>query len=680
VTGAAVANVPVRLGISVKGFDRLVEVTTGPDGAFSHTFEPGANEAGLYSIWAAHPDVKDRSVQASFAIAGFRVAPEGGTIRMGLNSTVNVPVKLTNFGGAALTGLTLITNSTEGIVAAVGEPDSDVLAAGQTEEFTLAVTATGDAPGVGFASMTATVAEGLEGEVHMDVTTVAQKPALRVNPTYIDTGLTRGTKKLATFTLSNIGYEPLRGARIDGLVYPWMTVASGRELGEIAPGQVKEIGVMLAPGQDVPAGVYDDKITVYSDNHVPMDYYVQVTVTSDNKGSVVFDVLNEFYEDVAGASITIQSFQFFDMVYHAETLPDGTVMVTDIPEGRYSYNIAAPGHESAMGSFVIEPGVTTTVPVAMELTLVDIEWFVSPVIIEDRYEVTISQTFATKVPTAVLVAEPPSVSLPIMASGEVYTGEFKVTNYGLVEVYDIKFEYPSVVGDYEVEVFTDVIPDRLGAMQSVTIPYRITKRVVVGDSLASLFDGLEGYGGDCVTSGSFKMSLKGKCEVCPDTPHAGIADKMVEFLVSYVQEGLFCGKSTSLGTEGQYTLLGVTDVPLNVLETEGREPKDCSYYDAQCAASELRDEYACVTRPCCESFGANPVGNCIRGCLLTYELKSCGKLWGLGQAQCRAFAHVMCYGSCTAAVTGLCVKFTTPSECVAPLNVIKKYVGWVALF
>ena len=41
-----------------------------------------------------------------------------------------------------------------------------------------------------------------------------------------------------------------------------------------------------------------------SDNHIPYTYNVQVTVSSDNSGSVMFDVLNEFMEDVDGASIT----------------------------------------------------------------------------------------------------------------------------------------------------------------------------------------------------------------------------------------------------------------------------------------------------------------------------------------------------------------------------------------
>ncbi len=81
--GALVPNVPVKLGISVNGFDRFYTVTTDASGNFSYTFTPGSNEAGTYSLWAVHPDVKDRTVQATFSIAGISDQSDLGDCQTG---------------------------------------------------------------------------------------------------------------------------------------------------------------------------------------------------------------------------------------------------------------------------------------------------------------------------------------------------------------------------------------------------------------------------------------------------------------------------------------------------------------------------------------------------------------------------------------------------------------------
>jgi hypothetical protein len=217
---------------------------------------------------------------------------------------------------------------------------------------------------------------------------------------------------------------------------------------------------------------------------------------SDNKGSVVFDVLNEFYEDVAGASIVVQNDRLYELTYSVQTGADGTVMLADIPEGGYRYNISAPGHEPWSGMFVVEPGLTATVPIALQLNLVSVEWSVTPVVLEDRYEITVSQTFETKVPAPVVVIEPAFIDVPMLAVGEVFYGEFKVTNYGLIEAYDLAIEVPGNTQGYEIVVLADALPEKLGAQQSFTVPYRVT-RLASAETVetATVDDEVMGYGG-----------------------------------------------------------------------------------------------------------------------------------------------------------------------------------------
>ena len=359
-------------------------------------------------------------------------------------------------------------------------------------------------------------------------------PVINTSPSVIDTGMTRGSQKIASFTITNVGQETLRNARLEGLSTSWMALTIPREIGDIKPGESRSVGIMLSPPDTLPQGVYDDKIVVYSDNHIPYNYNIQVTVTSNAVGSVFFDVVNEFMEDVPGASITFQHQLLLELTYNLKTGPDGTLMVSDIPEGRYVFNISAPGHVPTSGSFIIEPGMTKVVPMALQVDMVDVEFSVTPVPLEDRYEITVSQTFETNVPAPVLIVEPPKIDLPSLKPGEVFNGEFKVTNYGLVAVFDVELEFPTSIGDYDIEVLREAVPDKLGAMQSVTIPYKITRRLTTAGlssfekflayrrmptspllNISSILSLIGYIGTPC--PGSFAITFKAKCIICPNT-------------------------------------------------------------------------------------------------------------------------------------------------------------------
>jgi len=173
--------------------------------------------------------------------------------------------------------------------------------------------------------------------------------------------------------------------------------------------------------------------------------------------------------------------------------------------------------------------------------MVDIEFSVTPVPLEDRYEITVTQTFETNVPAPVLIVDPPKIDLPPLKPGEVFNGEFKVTNYGLVAVFDVELEFPTSIGDFDIEVLTQAVPDKLGAMQSVTIPYKITRRLTTAGlssfekflayrrmptspllNISSIFSLIGYVGTPC--PGSFAITFKAKCIICPKT----IFERIVE--------------------------------------------------------------------------------------------------------------------------------------------------------
>lgn len=519
-TGTPMEFVPVKIGVSVSGFDRFYTVNTDSAGNFSYTFTPGANETGSYSVWASHPDLTGRSVQARFSILGLGISPTVANVTVLKGKFLDIPVAVTNLSPSPLTGVAFTPSFSNGVGASVLNGGSTVLAAGERRSLTLRLSADAGAPDLGFASLAVTTAEGPEDRMEVNVTSESAIPKITATPSYIDTGLVRGTQRIASFAISNTGMGTLNNARIDGPSLPWLSLTVAPTLGNIPTGQSNNIGILISPDDTIPQGVYNDRLVIYSDNHVPYTYNIQVTVTSSAVGSVQFSLLDELMKDVPGATITLQNQALPELFYTLQTAADGTASLFDIPEGRYSYNVSAAGHKPYSGSFTITPGVTATVPVGLEVTLVQVEWSVTPVVIEDRYQVTVTQTFATNVPTAVVVTEPPNINLPDIKEGEVFNGEFTITNYGLIAAnYDgIKFA-PSF-DDYDLEVLAN-IPAKIGANQKITIPYRITRRQQTaarnGDGtsdLARACGEVGGYGGgSCSGGGSITTSWS--YVICP---------------------------------------------------------------------------------------------------------------------------------------------------------------------
>jgi fibronectin type 3 domain-containing protein len=473
--GGPMPNVPVRLGLSSKGFDRFFTLNTDETGAFRYVFTPAINEAGSYSIWAVHPELQSRTAQDTFNIYALTVSPQRFDLKLARGTSYDISVTLRNYSGIELTGLSFAATASSGLSATVINAGDNLLGGDEAQTIKLRVSALANTPNTGYVKLEVTTAEGLGGVVDVNASMCDTIPIIAVSPTYIDTGMMRGTQKVATLTIKNTGYATLNNARVTAPSTPWMSLTVPLELGSLAVGQSVSVGVLFRPDIAVPPGVYDDRIVITADNHIPYTANLQATVTSDAVGNVVFDVLNELFEDVVGANLTLQHQSLPELIYTLKTGADGTVSKFDIPEGRYSYSVSANGHKPYSGSFVVTPGLTVTVPVALEVTLVEIEWSVTETTIEDRYEIKIQQTFQTNVPTSVLVVEPPGITLPDMQPGEVFNGEFSITNYGLIKADYKGMRFPASIDDYDFEVLGN-IPMTLGAMEKVIVPYRVMRR------------------------------------------------------------------------------------------------------------------------------------------------------------------------------------------------------------
>ncbi len=142
-----------------------------------------------------------------------------------------------------------------------------------------------------------------------------------------------------------------------------------------------------------------------------------------------------------------------------------------------------------IGQVWIKPGVTAVEDIFLDYNLVTVKWEVTEITVEDKYDFVLAATDETDVPAAVVAIEPTSIVLPKMRSGDVYNGEFTLTNYDLIRAEALKFNLPSSDQNFKFEL-PGGLPNTIEAKERITIPYRVT-------CLKSLDQEEDGTGGGC---------------------------------------------------------------------------------------------------------------------------------------------------------------------------------------
>jgi len=221
---------------------------------------------------------------------------------------------------------------------------------------------------------------------------------------------------------------------------------------------------------------------------------VIVSVTQSGQGNVLFkasdiytatvDKYGQLIQGLAGARVTVQNEDVATVNAVLSTDSAGEAYFQALPAGNYRYRISATNHQELSGRFQVKPGVSLTLPVFLDYTLVTVAWSVKEVTIEDRYDITLNATFETNVPAPVVIMEPTSVSLPRLLPGQTYSGEISLTNYGLTRADNVKVNLPQSDSYLKYDFLADV-PATLAAKQRVTIPYRVTALRLFGSSASA---------------------------------------------------------------------------------------------------------------------------------------------------------------------------------------------------
>ncbi len=518
--GEALSGVPVKLVIAVKGFERQTEVFTDEAGRYRYTFTPLAGESGVFSISAIHPQVLSRPGQGSFTLRKLTINPDVFKLRLAYNVEETFDaLRVTSGEGTTATNLRLIYEATEqptGILAealSVRLPEPLTLGPQRSTRLPFSIVGASAAEPSGTLVLKLVSDERVHGEVRVHYELSEARPALYASPHYIETGVSLEGSVSEALTLENRGLAPLNDVTVsllgsDGTEAPgWIYLSSPGAQGSLAVGEKRQVSFTAAPDGAVAEGIYPFVLRVSASNHPVREINLFVAVTRSGKGNVLFKAsdiytatLDESGKPIAGLSgarIHVQNEEVLSVERTLSTDAYGEALFEGLPAGRYRFRASASNHQDTLGRFSIKPGITTSEAVFLDYNLVTVEWSVTEITLEDSYEVSLQATYETDVPAAVVVVEPSSTSLPAMAPGDVFHGELRLTNYGLIRADNLTFELPGEDAYFRYE-FQQGLPAQLEAKQSLVIPYRVV-------AVAPLEPDGSGSGGGC---GSYLQSMK----------------------------------------------------------------------------------------------------------------------------------------------------------------------------
>ena len=498
-TETPVPLVPLKLVVANDGFERTFSIYTSEDGSFTYTYAPADGESGTYQVWAVHPDLTHKPVQAKFVIS--RLILTQTSFELNLPRNYEYPLEISATAGKDITlhNLQLEVRAEDqpsgslpqGISLIPADPVTQ-LESEQTVQLGATFLSDDAAPQTGRLVINVKSDENVSwGKATVDYILSAAAPVLFFTPNYLETGVVLEDKATESIVLENKGLAALADVTVavlnpDGTTAPdWVVLNSEIAQGSLLVGDTRDIGMTFAPRADTAENVHHFILRVESSNTATTDINLYVAVTQSGIGNVLIKVEDiytgwenpetlEVYQGVSGATVRLQNEKVLTEDYTLTTDDAGEVQFNDLPAGWYKCRVNAANHQQYIGRVQVSPGITVTREVFLDYNLVTVNWEVIETTITDKYDIVLTAEYETDVPAPVVVAEPASISLPDMKAGEVLNGEIRFINYGLIRAENLSLELPESDENFKYEFTLSGLPEYLEAKQVVTIPYRIT--------------------------------------------------------------------------------------------------------------------------------------------------------------------------------------------------------------
>lgn len=441
--GAPAANVPVSIVLQVKGIKRTLSAQTNSAGEFCAVFSPLPGEAGHYLVGAKHPGVVADPVQDEFILVGMETAPASLTAVLVPGVEVSGEVDLLNLGDTPLTGITAgVEILPPGVsVTAIAPPSLDASASAKV---TYTLLATG-AAWSGTLPLRVTSAEGAVTELQLHLAVRPPVPELTIDPALVSAGMVRGNQSFVQFQVANTGGAVSGDIPVSIPSTPWLSLASPAVIGPLAPGEAATVVLSLTPAEDLELGLYTGSIAVGSGSPYGKLVPYSFTCLSDGVGDLRVIAEDEFTyhapgnPPVTGAAAILLNPITGQVVAEGVTGTDGVALFQSLAEAYYTLRVTADKHNAYEGSVRVTSGETTEVRAFLPRQLVTYNFRVSPVVVEDRYDIRLEAVFETNVPAPVVTVEPGLVDLRGFATPRQHV--FVISNRGLVRANNVRFRW-----------------------------------------------------------------------------------------------------------------------------------------------------------------------------------------------------------------------------------------------
>lgn len=479
VSGSTIADVPVELYYINSGIRQTISVMTDVSGHFTYSFQPLAYQMGHFAIGACYPGEELSTEQAFFDIYGLTwVSTDYVANEVLVNTPYDGSIQLKNPGKLSLSNLKVNIKSLPDNCEITFDPIPSIGAEESVElKYHLVATAPSENLNMGD-QITAEIVTDEEATLNLTVyyRALSPKAQLKASISSIKSTMVKGSSRDYQFDVENMGDGET------GKIYlslppnaKWLSSATPATLPSINKGEKTTIILRFTPIDDMPLNIpVEGTVGVNCENGSGLQLNFSVEPVSVTTGRLIVDVWDEYTEytaetpHVEGATVKIKHPTTGLLVKEGMTDADGLFTVGDMPEGYYVLEVGATKHDTKIKNILVDPGKDNNVMVYLNFQAISYSWDVKETEIEDKYEITTTVEFETRVPVPVVKIDwPESIEyknqiIPLV-----------ITNLGLITANNVTITMPESEGAH----FTYLTPNPIPALapgQAETMYVKLT--------------------------------------------------------------------------------------------------------------------------------------------------------------------------------------------------------------
>lgn len=474
VAGVPQAGVSMDVYIMVLGQTMIQNAVTNSEGDFSVTYRPVLTESGYYQVGACLHDDNSRDVTFGdeFNIPGISFVDAYTTWNVDRGDTVEGVIRIRNRCNLELNNLVVTPVTLPNGLNVEFEPLS--LSRLGIGDLHYRLVGTQVTQGTDWEYATFTLGCDMGYLTNLTAYYFCQLPIpdLQISYDSIICSTLRNSQKNIDLALYNNTDSVFHNV---GVTLPssagYIGFMDEFEPFDLAPHDSAFVHLLIQFGADAALTRHSGGILVTADNTEDQVVPYEITVVSTARGGLNVTVTNEYTHaygtNVAGANVKVIGYYSKDTVANVMTDSTGIVGVDSLLEGAYELIVSAP-HNSTVSEIVsVADGVTSYRTVDLEYRAISYTWNVYQKDVEDSWGVRMDVEYETNVPKAVVHIEAPN-DIEFPYDGSATTINLLVTNYGLIDAYDVNLTMPES-DVYEFIPLYDHI-DTLRALSSRVVP------------------------------------------------------------------------------------------------------------------------------------------------------------------------------------------------------------------